>query len=182
MVSYAQASYSYATFSHNDQTRLNLIRLEVHRIQIGVRRQILAIRSNNIDRMRPDSRASCLICHEPFLPSTEILTSFCGHVYCRSCYVRTLNSTGRCGLCAQQLSTSGLNYRLYFRYNIDYKVICRQCVSPFTHDTTVVAFRCGDVFCELCFNMMTTKCLGCFDDLEEVGGFLRTYTLHLAFH
>lgn len=182
LVAYAYASHDYRVMTHTEQLQLNVLRMEVERIRIGMKRMTMLTRSTeNVEVQLPQNRrrnAACAICFEEFSPLIITFAPFCGHVYCRSCFNACKRLNNRCGVCTMSFRTSN-HYRIYLRFNYQARPVCRTCMIEITNDTPVRALRCGDVYCERCFLAMTDKCFAC---QGELGGSNRAIHLHISFH
>lgn len=179
LVAYAYATHNYRSMNTMEQLQLNILRLEVDRIRYGIRRVIMLTRSVNLDQESISENITCAVCFEAFTPLTNTVAATCGHVYCRRCYNTIKARSNLCGVCRQPFGSSNLIYRLYLRFNFNSKVICRLCMCEINKDMIVKMYRCGDVFCERCFNGMSTRCLSC---RGELGGVNRPIQLIFSFH
>lgn len=180
LVSYATSTHNYTSMSHNDQLRLCSIRIELSRIEIGIQRQMMTIRAHRNAQDRSNrNEASCLVCYETFSPYIETVTAFCGHVYCRSCFHRCFNENGCCALCQQPIESIISHLILFIRFNYWFVMTCRHCMREIRSDTTAIATRCGNVFCQSCFLRMGEFCFGCNSLLNSSH---RVVVLHLAFN
>lgn len=152
------------------------------RIRIGMRRLQMLTRSDDMEQANLTSaseNAACAICFEVFAPATITVAPFCGHVYCRNCFNTVKSRNNRCGVCTQNFGSAAMLYRLYLRFNYQSKLVCRFCMREINKDMTVKALRCGDVFCERCFDGMSDRCFGC---QAELGGRNRIIRIHFSFH
>lgn len=170
-----------------DQVRLNILRLEVDRIRIEMRHQQMLLfatpnRVGNNTPVRvqpqPQPKASCCICFETFTSGTITIASFCGHVYCRTCYSACKRLNNRCGVCTQNFKPNH-HYRLYFIFNNNQTIVCTKCAGEITTATRLRATRCGCVFCEQCFGELSIHCIRC---RNELGGSNRVLSLILTYN
>lgn len=193
IVGYAYSVHEYRFMSPEDQIRLNTIRLEIDRIRIGMRRlnMLMHARSGFFESPTTDENTqsaanqtaseiiSCSICFERFTTTTITIAPFCGHIYCRNCYNSCKSTQNRCGVCTQNFRSAANYFRLYFRFNFQNKIVCRQCMIEFNKESEVRASRCGCVFCLSCYEIMGSVCYGCNAEYARAH---KVINIHLSFN
>lgn len=179
LVGYAYAIHDYRQMDPKDQVRLNIIRLEVDRIRIGMRRLSLIVtmseQNNNNNNTNDDielhpvqpvhfPKLSCAICFDIINAITHVIGVFCGHVYCSRYFNLCKSLNRRCGVCTRPL---GDHYRLRLKFNEQEKCVCAfpHCQTEFDPQVNCKAIRCGCVYCECCFSQMTDRCIRCNTEL-----------------
>lgn len=180
LVSYAYRMHDYVCLSNADQIRLNILRLEVDRIRIELRRSMTV---QGYTDMHPElPRPRCSICLETFNSTIVTVAALCGHVYCCTCYDRlSEEAANACALCREGLQRTAL--RLFFRFDALGLVVCKRCGVVFNYDSLIATLVCGCVYCNDCIEFQSARpqdgCFGCATVLDERN---RPFRLHLSFN
>lgn len=148
-----------------DRTRINLVKIEVERIQIHARRERL-----HRYREAQNKQASCPICLEVFKPAMAIVYPICGHVVCHPCMNKVIATRGldnACACCRQSIDNpDGENLQsIQFMFNHDSDAICRFCEHPFEADAIeshgCKVLSCSHAFHANCLSFNQNKCTTC---------------------
>lgn len=156
VIGYAFASHDYLRMDRLSRVRLNLIRLDIER-SISVQHQ-QEMQNGFRQPDEPFYQHLCIVCYEGIGPQTEVMSTVCGHIYCRRCFTRLQNN---CGHCRSNLLKPDGPFPIFFRFNNRNNAICRGCLVEYEENSPIFARRCGDTFCLNCFNSLGRECPGC---------------------
>lgn len=178
LVAYAMQRHNYAEMAPLDQVRLNIIRLEIDRIRIEMRRGLLQYGNDDRTLTRP----RCPVCLEEFNPHIQAMAAICGHVYCYTCQHQIIlrGSPHYCAVCRSRMISLE---RIFMRFAFNSQIACRRCSLIMTTDTVTYRFRCGDVYCRECtyllLNQPESTCYGCHAIIS--GSNRRHDRLHISY-
>lgn len=124
LVAYARQTHNYNAMHMFDRDRLNMVRLEISRIERNHARLRRAYRErldNGVNVAQNDGLFSCPICFDEIRQQMALALVPCGHVFCTTCidgYLIRIRRTQRptCPLCRQFLRR-GRTLRLYITYS-----------------------------------------------------------------
>lgn len=156
IIKFASQTHQYDEMSNEAKMRLCVARIEVLHLELQMERNDLVKAASKVppEKVR---EIVCSICLEEVHPSyNKTITFICGHIYCDSCILKDVSDV--CAVCTARKNPLEIT-EIKFRFNLEYKPICRFCLIPFTEESDITFLRCGHVYCETCIHKLDAICI-----------------------
>lgn len=154
LYAFSQKGYKYDQLKKRDQQRLNLIRIEALLISQGLENHSLDM---NQLRSPANKHIYCVLCYVRIKPHFTLSAIKCGHFFCDDCFNQIESEF--CPTCRRKMvkGTEDIT-NIRFKFNNIRMAICRRCCQQFNEESRLMAFHCGDVYCQDCFDQLDDSC------------------------
>lgn len=153
-----------------DKVRVNLMNLEIHRMERGYERKRLREGELSVAEQR---QMVCRVCYGQINPGVSLNFGKCGHLTCATCTMQILNTRdlmNRCGDCLRAIGGENDMLTVKFKFNAKLHAVCRFCYKPFNDDGSIIKRgQCGHVYHEACMVYNMNRCMKCSAEISDGG-------------